>query len=79
MTSVTLAANSGSVENLNVSARHGCTPNARQARTTVAWSIFNRTASSRDDQCVTPNDSGGGRNVSAMIQQHERVTPRSNS
>ena len=66
---MTLATSSGSVENLKVSARHGCTPNACQARTTVAWSIFSLAASSRLDQCVTPNDVGGGRSVSVMINR----------
>ena len=61
MMSVTLATSSGSVENLNVSARHGVTPNDRHAFNTVAWSSFSRFASSRDDQWVTPNRAGGGR------------------
>ena len=38
MMSVSLATSSGSVENLNVSARHGLTPNERHAFNTVAWS-----------------------------------------
>jgi hypothetical protein len=54
MMSVTFATDSGSVENLNVSVRHGVTPNDRHAFNTVAWSSFSRLASSRDDQWVTP-------------------------
>ncbi len=59
-TSVTLATNSGSVENLNVSTRHGATPYSRHALATVALLTPSRRASSREDQCVTPNDFGGG-------------------
>jgi hypothetical protein len=33
----------------------------------VALPIFNRSASSRDDQCVTPNFFGGGNSVAVMI------------
>ena len=47
MMSVTLATSSGSVENLNVSARHGVTPNAFHALVMVTWSSFSRAASSR--------------------------------
>jgi hypothetical protein len=36
MISVTLVTSSGSVENLNVAARHGWTPNALHAANTVA-------------------------------------------
>jgi len=57
------------VENLNVCARHGCTPYSRQARVTVASPTFNRRASNRDDQCVTPSFFGGGFSVSAMIRR----------
>jgi hypothetical protein len=56
------------VENLNVCARHGCTPYSRQARATVALPTFNRAPSSREDQCVTPSFFGGGLSVSAMIR-----------
>jgi len=64
----TLATSSGSVENLNVSDRHGLRPHSAQIRATVmcdtppTWS-----ASSRDDQCVTPSFSGGGSSVAARI------------
>ena len=56
MISVTLATNSGSVENLKVSARHGVTPNDRHAFNTVTWSSFSRFASSRDNQWVPPTE-----------------------
>ena len=69
ITSVTLATRSGSVENLNVSARHGVTPKARHAFNTVAWSSFSRDPSSRDDQCVTPSRTGGGVRVAAMLSR----------
>jgi hypothetical protein len=45
-----LATSSGSVENLNVWAFHGCTPYRFQAAATVTWLVFSRRASSRDDQ-----------------------------
>jgi hypothetical protein len=60
----------------NISVRHGVTPNDRHAFNTVAWSSFNRFASSRDDQWVTPNRAGGGRNVSAMIFRWSTVLGR---
>ena len=58
-----MASNSGSVENLNVSRRHGCSFQSRQIRATDANEIPSCLASSRADQCVTPNDSGGAVNV----------------
>ena len=67
MTSVTFATSSGSVENLNVSRRHGWTPYSRQARAIGAFPTPRRVASSRLDQCVTPSFFGGGLNVAAMI------------
>ena len=76
MMSVTLATSSGSVENLNVSARQGVTPNALQAFDTVTWSSFSRVASSRDDQCVTPSRAGGGVKVAAMITRWSTVLGR---
>jgi hypothetical protein len=54
MASATLASSSGSVENLKVSAFHGFTPYRFQAAATVTWLVPSRSASSRDDQCVTP-------------------------
>src|SRR5699024_7161119 len=66
-TSVTFATSSGSVENLNVPARQGCTPNLRHALATVALPIFRCSASRREDQCVTPYFFGGGVNVAVMI------------
>ena len=64
-TSVTLATSSGSVENRNDSARHGCTPYSRHARATVASPMPRWRASSRLDQCVTPYFFGGEVNVVA--------------
>lgn len=55
------------MENRNDSARQSCTPWARQARATVAGLTFNRVASSRDDQCVTPGRFGGGVSVAVTI------------
>ena len=64
---VTLATSSGSVQNLNISTRHGATPTSRQAFATVELAVFRCVASSRDDQGVTPYFFGGGSNVVAMI------------
>ena len=64
-TSRTLASSCGSVENLNVSTRHGCRPQLRQIRETVANPMPSSAASSRLDQWVTPSRSGGGVNVAA--------------
>lgn len=58
-TSQTLASNSGSVENSNVSARHGYRSHYRQILATVAFPIPGSFASSREDQCVTPSLAGG--------------------
>jgi hypothetical protein len=69
MMSVTLASSSGSVENLKVSAFHGFTPYRFHAAATVTWLVPSRSASSRDDQCVTPKPAGGGRNVSVTIRR----------
>src|SRR5680860_1119672 len=59
-TSRTLASSSGSVENLKVSTRHGCSFHLRQIRATVAKEMPSCAASSRLDQCVTPSSGGGG-------------------
>jgi hypothetical protein len=69
-TSRILAWSSGSVENLNVSARHGCTPKRCQIRAMVACEIgvpssASAVASSRVDQCVAPNRVGGSVKVSS--------------
>ena len=48
-TSRILASNSGSVENLNVCTRQGCSPHLRQIRATVANEIPSSAASSRPD------------------------------
>jgi len=66
-TSMTLASNSGSVENLNVSSFHGLTPYSRHVRATVEKSIRKCLASNRADQCVTPSFFGGGFKVAVMI------------
>jgi hypothetical protein len=57
------ASNCGSVENLNVSVRHGCRPHLRQILDTHTCEIPSSSASSRDDQWVTPNRSGASSNV----------------
>src|SRR4051794_30430592 len=76
MTSRTLPSSSGSVENLNVSRRQGCTPYARHARATVAFPSPSCLPSSREDQCVTAKDFGGGSNVAAMIAASSMVLGR---
>jgi hypothetical protein len=74
--SVTLATSSGSVENLNVSTRHGATPTSRQALATAGELVFQCVASSREDQCVTPYFRGGGSNVAAMILRLSTIRGR---
>jgi hypothetical protein len=64
------------VENLNVSDRHGWMPYPRQARATVALPILSFSASSREDQCVTPSLRGGGSNVAVMIASWSTVRGR---
>ena len=54
------------MENLNVSAFQGLTPYSFQIPATVECSIPNRSASSRDDQCVTPSFDGGGVKVAVI-------------
>ena len=67
MTSRTFASSCGSVENLNVSARHGCSPYSRHTSATLTLDRPSSAASSRDDQCVTPSRSGGGSSVRSTI------------
>jgi hypothetical protein len=74
--SVTFATSSGSVENLKVCNRHGCTPTSRHAFATVLLDVFNLDASNRDDQCVTPKLFGGVRRVAAMIASRSTVRGR---
>ena len=62
-TSRTLASNSGSVENLNVSTRHGCRPHLFQILPTHTCEIPSSAPNSREDQCVTPSRSGGDSSV----------------
>jgi hypothetical protein len=76
MTSRAFASSSGSVENLNVSRRHGCTRYLRQARATVADPMPRCRPSNREDQCVTPSESGGGSNVAARIAASSIVLGR---
>jgi hypothetical protein len=66
-TSRTLASSCGSVENLKVSSRHGLRSYSAHTRATVLWLTPSWSASSRDDQCVTPRCSGGGVSVAARI------------
>jgi transposase InsO family protein len=59
-TSRILVSSSGSVENLNVSTRQGCSFHLRQILATVAKEIPRWSPSSRADQCVTPVLSDNG-------------------
>jgi hypothetical protein len=52
--SVTSPTSSGSVEDRKDSAVQGLIPYARHTRATEAW-LFSRSASSREDHCVTPS------------------------
>src|ERR1019366_7188097 len=72
-TSMTLATSSGSVENLNVSTRHGVAPYSRQALATVAFPIPRCRASNLEDQCVTPYLRGGGASVAATTSRCSTV------
>jgi hypothetical protein len=54
-TSRILAMSSGSGETLKSSVRHGCSPDARQMRCTLAREIPTRAASSRFDQGAAPS------------------------
>ena len=65
--SPTFASSSGSVENLNVSVRHGWMFHFFQNLATVTWLIPSAPPSSRDDQCVTPSVCGGGSSVRTTI------------
>jgi len=73
MTSRTLASSFGSVENLKLSARHGCSPHSRHTSATFTFEMPSSAASSRDDQCVTPSRSGGGSNVASTIATSSTV------
>ena len=75
-TSRILASSSGSVENLNVSTRQGCTFHLRQIRATVAKEIPSSAPSSRDDQCVTPSAAGGAARVAASTATSSCVAGR---
>ncbi len=68
-----LAWSSGSVGNLNVCARHDCTPKRCQIRATMACeigvpSLASAVASSREDQCVAANWVGGSVRVSSSTR-----------
>src|SRR4051795_6513042 len=72
-TSPILPSSSGSVENLKVSARQGCTPKRCQIRAMVACEIgvpsaASASASSREDQCVAPRAVGGWVRVSSSTR-----------
>src|SRR3712207_8983097 len=65
-TSRILVSRGGSVENLNVCVRHGCTPKRCQIRAMVVCEMgvpspASAEASSREDQWVTPKAVGGSR------------------
>jgi len=63
----TLASTSGSVENLNVWVRHGCSPHARHTFATATFEIPSAWANRRLDQWVTPRCSGGSSRVASTI------------
>src|SRR5690348_12486965 len=67
MTSRTLASSCGSVENLKLSARQGCSPHSRHTSAILTFDRPSSAASSRDDQCVTPSRDGGGSRVASTI------------
>jgi hypothetical protein len=67
MTSWTLAASSGWVENLKVPTRQGWTPCACQTLAMVSWLTPSSRASSRVDQWVIPSRAGGGLRVADKI------------
>ena len=67
MTSRTLASSCGSVENLKLSVRHGCSPHSRHTSATLTLEMPSSAASSRDDQCVTPSRFGGGSSVASTM------------
>ena len=64
--STSLASNRGSLDNLNVSTRHGRNPRALHRRATVSLPTPWRAAMARVDQCVAPS-AGRPPNVSATI------------
>jgi hypothetical protein len=65
-----------SVENVNVSRRHGCSFHSRQIRATCPKEIPRHRPSSRADQCVTPSDSGGGFSVPTTTATSSTVAGR---
>ena len=67
MTSRTLASSCGSVENLKLCVRHGCSPHSRHTSATLTLEMPSSAASSRDDQCVTPSRFGGGSRVASTM------------
>ena len=76
-TSRTLASNSGSVENLNLSRRHGCRFHSRQIRATEANEIPKCLPSSRANRVCDPQRLGrslNGRDDHRDIVDHRRTT-----
>jgi hypothetical protein len=72
-TSRILASSAGSVENVTVCARHGCTPNRCQIRVTVVCEIglpspARAVTSSRVDQWVAPKAVGGSVSVNSSTR-----------
>ena len=55
------------MENLKLSARHGCNPHSRHTSATLTLDTPSSAASSRLDQCVTPSRWGGGSSVASTI------------
>ncbi len=64
-TSRTLASSCGSVENLKLSARHGCSPYSRHTLATLTFDRPSSAASSRLDPCVIPSRARGGSKVAS--------------
>ena len=75
-TSRTFASSCGSVENLNVSRRQGCSPYSRHTSATFTFERPISAASSRLDQCVTPSLRGGGSSVRSTIATSSVVRGR---
>ena len=73
---VEVGSSCGSVENLNVSRRHGCNPHLRQILATHTFEIPSCSANSRLDQCVTPSRSGGGSSVASTTATSSTVFGR---
>jgi len=68
-----LASSCGSVENLKLSARQGCSPHSRHTLATFTFDKPSSAASSRLDQCVTPSRADGGSSVASTTATSSMV------